>query len=337
MHAVLAAKALGRLSGVMFDELASPAVPSLQRALAQLLTQPLAKLLRNRRPWDLLLALNQNVEKTTMIWNVSMRQELLDFVLRVDRTRAPGSNEMVEQTLLHNLKTHPINTFYPYQQAINTPYQSTLSTHPINPPCQRTLSRHPTNKLATFHQHTLSTPTYIILTHCDAVLLTSLPSSLPQSPPSLTSSLPLSPPLPPFPPPPRTPLPLPQDLLPADRFQFSALKGELCIGGVYVRIFNRTGATVDIDDPSEFAKALLLYIQQVILLHYTLPTNQPTNQPIISYCLTYNHNNHNHNNNHHNNNRRHWIARKLPKNPIPTLQIHGGWRLLEGVEVEVGV
>ena len=30
-----------------------------------------------------------------MIWNVSMRQELLDFVLRVDRARAPGSNEQV--------------------------------------------------------------------------------------------------------------------------------------------------------------------------------------------------------------------------------------------------
>ena len=31
-----------------------------------------------------------------------------------------------------------------------------------------------------------------------------------------------------------------------------------------MRIFNRTGATVDIDDPSEFAKALLLYIQHAL-------------------------------------------------------------------------
>ena len=47
------------------------------------------------------------------------------------------------------------------------------------------------------------------------------------------------------------------DLQPAEHFKFSALRGELCVGGVYVRIFNRSAATVDIDDPSAFAQVRL--------------------------------------------------------------------------------
>lgn len=54
MHAILATKALGRLGGYMFDELATAVNKTAKQALAALLTQPLAKLLRNRRPWDLL-------------------------------------------------------------------------------------------------------------------------------------------------------------------------------------------------------------------------------------------------------------------------------------------
>ena len=149
MHAVLAAKALGRLAGVMFLDLASPPNPPVVETLNLLLTQPIAKLLRNRRPWDLLSALNQNVERTTMIWNLSMRRQLLEFVLRVDRDRIPGSHE--------------------------------------------------------------------------------------------------------------------GDLLPAETFNFSALDGELCVCGVYLRIFNRTAVTVDIDDPSLFAKDLLDCIRTLLL------------------------------------------------------------------------
>ena len=149
MHAVLAAKALGRLAGVMFLDLASPPNPPMVETLNLLLTQPIAKLLRNRRPWDLLSALNQNVERTTMIWNLSMRRQLLEFVLRVDRDRVPGSRE--------------------------------------------------------------------------------------------------------------------GDLLPAETFNFSALDGELCVCGVYLRIFNRTAVTVDIDDPSLFAKDLLDCIRALLL------------------------------------------------------------------------
>jgi hypothetical protein len=54
------------------------------------------------------------------------------------------------------------------------------------------------------------------------------------------------------------------DLDPAKGFKFTALKGELCVCGVYLRIFNMTGLTVDIDDPSVFAVALLDYIEMCI-------------------------------------------------------------------------
>lgn len=146
MHAMLSAKALGRLSGVMFDELASEKRESMKECMEVLLTQPLAKLLRNRRPWDLLQALNENTEKVTKIWNVGMRKELLDFVSKVDKNRPAGSNE--------------------------------------------------------------------------------------------------------------------NDLQLAQGFLFSALKDELCIGGVYVRIFNKTAEAADIDDPSKFARELIMAIDK---------------------------------------------------------------------------
>lgn len=144
MHGVIAIKALGRLGGYMFDDLASPENVYVKTGLSQLLTAPLAKFLRNRRPWELLGALNENVESGTKIWNVGMRKELLHFVTNMDAERPPGSRE--------------------------------------------------------------------------------------------------------------------DDLAPAMTFQYSCLKDELCIGGVYVRIFNRTGQTTDVEDPSQFARDLLNYV-----------------------------------------------------------------------------
>jgi len=144
MHAILATKALGRLGGYMHDELESPEQPQVKRAMECLLTLPLAKLLRNRRPWELLKALNENVEKATKIWNVSMRQELLSFLGRAHKDRKPGSN--------------------------------------------------------------------------------------------------------------------PDDLKPALGFKFNALAGEMCIGGVYIRIFIKVAEIIDIDNPSAFCKDLLDYI-----------------------------------------------------------------------------
>jgi DnaJ family protein C protein 13 len=93
MHAVLSAKSLGQLGGYMFDELKTEENMMVKECLNHLLTKPLAKLLRNRRPWELLGALNENVEKATKIWNVSMRKELLEFVLRVDKSRPLGCNK----------------------------------------------------------------------------------------------------------------------------------------------------------------------------------------------------------------------------------------------------
>eukprot|EP01042_Synura_sphagnicola_P009732 gene9732-12490_t len=90
-HAVLAARALGRLAGVMFDELASPENPYVRSALERLLTHPIARMLRNRRPWEMLQALNENVEKPSKIWNSRMRAEVLSFVQQVEASRPPGS------------------------------------------------------------------------------------------------------------------------------------------------------------------------------------------------------------------------------------------------------
>jgi DnaJ family protein C protein 13 len=144
VHGVLAAKALGRLGGYMFNELVSPVNDDMKNCMSRLLTFPLAKLLRNKRPRELLESLNENVEKPTKIWNIGMRKELLDFVLKVDANREEGSSEL--------------------------------------------------------------------------------------------------------------------DLEPANSFIFSCLRDELCIGGVYVRIFIKTGDIDDIDDPSVFCKDLVDYI-----------------------------------------------------------------------------
>ena len=120
----------------------------MRTAMASLLTRPLAKLLRNRRPWELLKALNENVEKVNKIWNVSMRRELLQFLLQEQKTRPDGSRE--------------------------------------------------------------------------------------------------------------------NDLRSAQDFAFTALKDELCVGGVYPRIFVKIKEVADIDNPSLFCKDLLTYIWDFI-------------------------------------------------------------------------
>lgn len=148
IHAILAAKALGRMGGYMFDELASPSNEYLKDKLNILLTQPLAKLLRNRRPRELLGSLNENVEKPTKIWNLGMHAELLEFALKSDRERPFGSRD--------------------------------------------------------------------------------------------------------------------DDLRTVDDFSFTNVRNELCVGGVYIRIFNKNGDYADIDDPSTFVRELIIYIWKCI-------------------------------------------------------------------------
>lgn len=58
----------------------------------------------------------------------------------------------------------------------------------------------------------------------------------------------------------RTPGVSDADLVPASRFVFSALRDELCVGGVYLRIFIKTGDIGDIDDPSQFCRDLMQYL-----------------------------------------------------------------------------
>ena len=86
-HAILSARALGMLCGVMKESLSTPENPDLVRAMKRMLTKPLAKLLRNKRGGDLLRALNTNVETPTRIWNVKMRGELLGFLDKMEDGR----------------------------------------------------------------------------------------------------------------------------------------------------------------------------------------------------------------------------------------------------------
>ena len=87
VHAVLSSRALGMLSGVMQGKLATPKNLELQRAMKKMLTKPLAKLLRVKRGGGLLGTLNSNVETPTKIWNVDMREELLEFLDKMEDGR----------------------------------------------------------------------------------------------------------------------------------------------------------------------------------------------------------------------------------------------------------
>jgi len=90
-HAQLSARALGMLCGVMVDErLSTPSNLTLLSALQKLLTIPMSKMLRNQRAKELLKHLNRNVETPTRIWNLEMREELLEFLNEVESKRIQG-------------------------------------------------------------------------------------------------------------------------------------------------------------------------------------------------------------------------------------------------------
>ena len=82
-------RVLSRLGGYS----SSPPNIEVQMALGILLTEPLAALLRNEDPEELLLALSENVEKCNKVWNVGMRLELLAFIKDVTGKRPSGSLE----------------------------------------------------------------------------------------------------------------------------------------------------------------------------------------------------------------------------------------------------
>jgi hypothetical protein len=91
LEARLAARAVGALAGQLLrDQIATAPMPEVQVALRYLLTPQLAKLLRNARPEELLLALNQNTLTATKIWTLEMRDELVAKVAKVLKERPCG-------------------------------------------------------------------------------------------------------------------------------------------------------------------------------------------------------------------------------------------------------
>ena len=87
-HAKLASRSLGMLSGVMLEpRLKTPRNPEIFRVMKVVLTPPIALLLRNQRSGNLLKTLNSFTETPTRIWNVKMREELLDALDKIEAER----------------------------------------------------------------------------------------------------------------------------------------------------------------------------------------------------------------------------------------------------------
>lgn len=76
-HALLAARALGRLAGMLQGDLATPACDAAHAALKALLTEPLLPRLAEEDPRLLLTDLNSSVATPQAMWNGGMREELL--------------------------------------------------------------------------------------------------------------------------------------------------------------------------------------------------------------------------------------------------------------------
>lgn len=99
-HARLAVRGLGMLCGALQDKnLTSPKNLELQNALKALLTAPIALLLRNKRTSEVLRILNANMETPTRIWNVSMRNELVQLLRKIDCERSEDSIHSVDEEL----------------------------------------------------------------------------------------------------------------------------------------------------------------------------------------------------------------------------------------------
>lgn len=68
MHAILAVRALARLSGLLDGDLSSPPNDIAAHTLREMLTPKLAAMLSNESPRDLLRNLNSNVESPQVCW-----------------------------------------------------------------------------------------------------------------------------------------------------------------------------------------------------------------------------------------------------------------------------
>jgi hypothetical protein len=76
----VATRALGMLCGVMKEEFVSPLNLALFEALQQVLTKPIAKMLRSSDSEDTLRTLNLSIETPLRLWDLNMRKELMSFL-----------------------------------------------------------------------------------------------------------------------------------------------------------------------------------------------------------------------------------------------------------------
>ncbi|KAL0040215.1 hypothetical protein WJX77_000548 [Trebouxia sp. C0004] len=86
-HAMLAARALGRMAGVLTGRLGTPPCTAARQALAALLTPSLAARLAEPDPQDLLQQLNGSICTPQVIWDSKMREEVLSQ-METERTTA---------------------------------------------------------------------------------------------------------------------------------------------------------------------------------------------------------------------------------------------------------
>jgi DnaJ homolog subfamily C member 13 len=96
VHAHLAVDGLALLSGM---RVTSPINDTLSACLSNLLTAPIAQLLRIARTGEILRALNSNVETASVIWNVSMRRQLESFLVEIEKNRPANLVVAAQQEL----------------------------------------------------------------------------------------------------------------------------------------------------------------------------------------------------------------------------------------------
>ncbi|GMH03116.1 hypothetical protein Nepgr_004955 [Nepenthes gracilis] len=99
MHAIQAAQALSRISGICANGTPTPYNKAAADALQALLTPKLASMLKGQVAKDLLSKLNSNLESPEIIWNSSTRGELLRFVDEQRGSQGPDGSYDLKDSL----------------------------------------------------------------------------------------------------------------------------------------------------------------------------------------------------------------------------------------------
>lgn len=99
----VAARGVGMMCGVMEGEFISPSNSDLYSVVQQVLTKPIAKMLKSSDSENVLLTLNLSVKTPLRLWDMGMRKELLSFLTQME----------VKDESLQDFKTHidAANTF----------------------------------------------------------------------------------------------------------------------------------------------------------------------------------------------------------------------------------